>query len=227
MPAALRRSTGEIEDLYVAFDPRYRAMILVGCYAGLRIGEIAGLQKSDIRFLERKIDVKHGLVEVEGRLSIGPLKTKHSIGTVDIPDFFVKELAAHIEAFSPAGELVFTAPEGGLLSPNHWRKRFWRPAVLRSIGEPARPHDMRHSFVSRLIDEGMSIERVCEQARHSDPAFTWSVYRSKFEERNQDIQRAMQALEDVRSKAMSERRTGQIRDDGGTVAQIASAKAST
>lgn len=86
---------------------------------------------------------------------------------------------------------------------------------------------MRHSFVSRLIDEGMSIERVCEQARHSDPAFTWSVYRSKFEERNQDIQRAMQALEDVRSKAMSERRTGQIRDDGGTVAQIASAKAST
>lgn len=35
----------EIERLYDAFDPRYKAMVLVGCYAGLRIGEQCALLK--------------------------------------------------------------------------------------------------------------------------------------------------------------------------------------
>jgi integrase len=150
----------EIERLYNAFDPRYRAMILTGCYAGLRIGEMAALHKDHFSLLERRIHVRQGLTEVGGRVHIGPLKTKHSRGTVEIPDFLADELGEHLGKWGSDG-LVFTSPEGGPLRPTLWRQRFWHPAVARSIGEPARPHDMRHSFVSLLIDQRMSVEKVC------------------------------------------------------------------
>jgi len=38
----------EIERLYWAMPERYRVCVLVGAYAGLRIGEIAGLHKDDL-----------------------------------------------------------------------------------------------------------------------------------------------------------------------------------
>jgi integrase len=39
----------EVATLADAIQPRYRALVLVGAYGGLRIGELAGLRIHDLR----------------------------------------------------------------------------------------------------------------------------------------------------------------------------------
>jgi integrase len=50
----------EVRQLYDTFAPRYKPMVLVGCYAGLRIGEQGGLRASDILFGHGEISCGRG-----------------------------------------------------------------------------------------------------------------------------------------------------------------------
>jgi len=58
-------SVEEVEALADAFEPRYRAMVLLGAYAGLRFGEVSALRVAHLRLLERRIEVAEGISEVK------------------------------------------------------------------------------------------------------------------------------------------------------------------
>jgi integrase len=211
----------EIEALYEACDPRFRAMVLVACYAGLRIGEQAALREMDLLFASGQIHVRQGAFEPErGPVEFGPLKTRYSRGRVDVPVFLLDELTGHRKRFpSPTEGLaagrVFTNARGGPLRPRNWRRRFWAEAVARAGLGPATPHAMRHTFVSLLIDQGLSVEKVAEQARHRDPGFTWRVYRHRFEQRAvAGASDSALAMENVRTQAVAARQPGGRRGDG-------------
>ena len=63
----------------------------------------------------------------------------------------------------------------------NWRKRAFVPAAKAAgLNEP-RPYDPRHSFVSLLINEGVSIVEVARQAGHS-PEECLRTYAHTFEE---------------------------------------------
>ena len=62
----------------------------------------------------------------------------------------------------------------------NWRKRTFQPAC-EGVGISAIPYDLRHSFVSLLIYEGLSIVEVARQAGHS-PTVCLSTYAHCFEE---------------------------------------------
>jgi hypothetical protein len=63
----------------------------------------------------------------------------------------------------------------------NWRKRHFASAV-EAIGlKAARPSDLRHSFVSLLIQEGVSVVEVAGQAGHS-PEECLRTYAHVFEE---------------------------------------------
>jgi integrase len=57
---------------------RYRALVLVGAYGGLRIGELAGLRRGRVDVLRGTVTVAEIVVEVRGVLHIGPPKTRAS-----------------------------------------------------------------------------------------------------------------------------------------------------
>jgi integrase len=62
-----------------------------------------------------------------------------------------------------------------------WHKDAFGPAK-RAAGVPkARPYDLRHSFVSLLIQEGVSIIEIARQAGHN-PTMTLEVYGHVFNE---------------------------------------------
>ena len=44
----------EVATLADAIDPRYRALVLVGAYCGLRFGELAGLKRDRVDLLHRR-----------------------------------------------------------------------------------------------------------------------------------------------------------------------------
>lgn len=79
-----------------AIDPRYRALVFVGGYGGLRIGELAGLLVADLDMLRGVVKVQRQVVEVGGKLTVSPLKTRAAQRQVRLPHVAVDELGRHL-----------------------------------------------------------------------------------------------------------------------------------
>src|SRR4030095_1860803 len=129
----------------------YRALVLVGAYGGLRIGELAGLRRRRVDLLRGTVQVAEIVVEVQGVLHVGPPKTRASRRTVGLPRFVVEELAAHLAGPGDPEGFVFTAPQGGPLRLLTFRTRVWRPAIRAAGLEGLRIHDLRHTAVALWI----------------------------------------------------------------------------
>ena len=126
-------SINEVEHLAETITPRYRLFVLTGAYAGLRPGELAALRTDRLDLPRRQLRVEE------------PLKTPAARRTVSFSPFLAEELATHLDTYPGEKNLAFTAPEGGPLDLRVFRRRFWYPAVRASVGEPMRPHDLRHT----------------------------------------------------------------------------------
>jgi integrase len=113
-----------LDHLTKVIHPRYRALVVVGAYGGLRIGELAGLRRARVDLLRGAVTVAETITEVKGRLFIGPPKTRAGRRTVGLPPFVVRELQAHLVAQGSPSSHVFTAPGGGPLRVRSFRARF-------------------------------------------------------------------------------------------------------
>ena len=159
---------GEVDELAGAIDPRYRALVYLGAYGGLRLGELLALRRDRVNPLTRKVDVATTLGEVRGKLVENPPKTRAGRRTVSIPPSVAAELERHLAAF-PGGEgdYLFTAHCGGPVRAAGWRQRVWGPAVRRAGFEGLRPHDLRHTAVALWIEAGASPNEVAARAGHA------------------------------------------------------------
>jgi integrase len=66
--------------------------------------------------------------------------------------------------------LVFPGPHGkpwSLTDYQNWRRRIYAPTAQACGVEHPRPYYLRHSFVSLLIQEGLSVVEVAPQAGHA------------------------------------------------------------
>ena len=159
-------SVEEVEALADAFDPRYRVLVLVGAYAGLRFGEASALRPLHLRPLERRIEIQEGAAEVNGRLYVGPLKTKQSRRVVTIPAFLADELGRHL--INREADLVFPAPSGGYLRRTSFGHRFWTPAVKRAGLSPAPTfHHLRHTAAALAIAQGAHPKAIQARLGHA------------------------------------------------------------
>lgn len=86
-------NVNEIQALAESIDPRYRLLVLLGAYAGLRLGELAALKVSSFGIGYRTVTVTETLTDVRGMLAIGPPKTRASIRTVTLPGFLADEIS--------------------------------------------------------------------------------------------------------------------------------------
>jgi integrase len=143
---------------------------------GLRVGEAVALKRS-------KVDVKRGRViidasasEVAGRLTFGATKTKGSTRTITLPRFVVDQLAEHMRRHPTETGLVFSAPDGGPLRPNNWRRRVYGPALERAGLPHQSIHSLRHVCASTLAAAGGNAVEIAARLGHSNPAITQRVY---------------------------------------------------
>lgn len=182
-------SIQEVEHLADSIRPRYRAFVLAGAYTGLRPGELAALRIDRLDLLRRQLRVEE------------PLKTSAARRMVSFPPFLADELAAHLTAHPGRDGLVFTAPEGGPLRLRLFRRRFWYPAVLQSVGKPMRPHDLRHTHVALLIAAGEDPYVISKRLGHASIRTTYDVYGHLFEGRDRE---AASALEEARERTLAD-----------------------
>jgi integrase len=112
-------TTPEVDRLAEAMDPRYRAVVLLAAYGGLRASELFGLRAKRVDVLRRQVTIAETVVDVGGHLHFGPPKTRAGNHTVPLPRVASEPLGEHLatDARTPE-DLVFTAPEGGPVSLN-------------------------------------------------------------------------------------------------------------
>ncbi|CAN5801698.1 hypothetical protein BH23ACT8_BH23ACT8_12280 [soil metagenome] len=65
----------EVELLAETIAPRFRAMVLVAAYGGMRFGELTALRRERVDILRGRVQVAENLVQVGADLSFGPTKT--------------------------------------------------------------------------------------------------------------------------------------------------------
>lgn len=172
----------EVGNLADAIDPAYKALVVLGAYGGLRLGEMLGLRRQHVNVLHAHVDVVETLATVRGQLIVNPPKTRAGRRHVPLPRVVVDALNEHL-AGQPAGtDLVFSAAQGGHVRSELWRRRTWRPAcVAAGLGELVdrddgtgrttysglRPHDLRHTAVALWIAAGASPREVASRAGHT------------------------------------------------------------
>lgn len=158
---------------------RYRVAVLLGYYAGLRWGELAGLRRRDVDVLRNRVTVARTASMVGGQVTYGPPKTRAGQRTLPVARSIMAQVADHLAQHVRPGPdaLVLANRDGGpVLRPNFTR-RVWRPA-LAAAGLPSTltPHAMRHGYASWLIGARFSIKEVSTWCGHSSVAVTLSIY---------------------------------------------------
>ena len=166
-------TVAQVAALADAIDPRYRALILVAAYGGLRWGELVGLRVKRVDLLHGRVTVAEQVTEVNGQLLPGPPKTEAGRRTVTLPAVAAVALAEHLASFAEPGPegLVFPAPQGGYLRRSNFRRRWWVPAT-RAVGvEGLRVHDLRHSAATMALAAGANTRELME--RMATPRRRW------------------------------------------------------
>jgi integrase len=184
----------EVSLLADEIHPAYRALVYLGAYGGLRIGEMAGLRR-------RRIDLRAGTVEVveivtepEGVLCIGPPKTRASRRAVGLPAFVVDELRQHLSSVKDPDAFTFTSMRRGPFRPTNFRDRIWRPATTATGLTGLRVHDLRHTAVALWIAAGASPKEVASRAGHTSVSFTLDRYGHLYPEADRALRDRLDAL---------------------------------
>jgi integrase len=174
----------EVRRIAEAIDDRYRALVLVCGFGGLRIGEALGLRWRNVDLPRRTVRVIEQATEVGGEVRNGQaLKTPGSRRTVTLPAFVAEAIAIHAERYGPASPaaLVFRAPGGGPVRRTNYRRRAWLPA-LDAAGVPhATPHDLRHFAASAAIASGAHPKAIQARLGHASIRTTLDRYGHLFD----------------------------------------------
>jgi len=195
LPEMKFATVDEVAELADAVGPRYRVLVLLAAFGGLRWGELAGLRRRRVDLLHRTVTVAEIVTEVNGRLDIGPPKTEASKRTVVLSAFLIDELAAHLAQRAEMGPdgLMFPAVEGGLMRRSNFRRRTWEPAT-RAVGvHGLRFHDLRHSAGTISAVAGATTKELMARMGHSSPRAAL-IYQHATAERDEAIANALDRM---------------------------------
>jgi integrase len=177
--ASMRIMSAEEVNAALQAAGDFRGFVEVCVFAGLRLGEAAGLQLRDVNFLGRSITVAR---QVQGATN----KTAHIVSpkyeserTVYVPDELVASLATHVKRqnVTDHDEQLFVTPLGRLWHRNNAAGE-WRRIIREAVGlsEEVTLHTLRHTFASNLIAQGCDVVTVQRALGHSTPSITLNVY---------------------------------------------------
>ena len=152
------------------------AVTLVG--TGLRFGEATALQVRDLDLDGEPptLRVARAWQHTDGpERELGPPKTERGRRLVSLPDEVVGVLrpivtGRHREAF------VFVNKRGAPIRQNSFHEIWTRALDDADIGKRPRIHDLRHTHVSWLIAQGVSLAVIQRRLGHEDIRTTVNTY---------------------------------------------------
>lgn len=141
----------------------------LACFAGLRRGEVLGLRRGDIDLEAGLIRIERQRVRVRGQLVTAPPKSSAGVRIVPISPELAPILTKAARYLLPAAYLVPISPET--------LGRRWNTAQKAAgIKAPYRFHDLRHTYATRLVLEGINLRVLQYVIGHADYQLTVSTY---------------------------------------------------
>ena len=145
-------------------------MYYVELATGLRRGELLGLKWEDIDLERGDLRVKWQVARIDGEIVEAPLKTKNAYRTLPLAEDTIQVLKQQKKKVG-SSPWVFPSPTGGPISPDSVLHMLHR--VLKRAGLPrVRFHDLRHTFATLALQNGMDIKTVSGMLGHFSAGFT-------------------------------------------------------
>jgi site-specific recombinase XerD len=132
---------------------RDRAIVALMAFAGLRVGEVGSLEVADVALTARtgQVRVRRGKGDVERTV---PLAAEARAALTD----WLRERGGL------PGDPLFAGPEGASLTVRALHRAV--ASQGRRAGLAVTPHALRHTFVTRLVRQGLDLPLVAELAGH-------------------------------------------------------------
>ncbi|MEM9895309.1 MAG: tyrosine-type recombinase/integrase [Bacteroidota bacterium] len=124
---------------------KHKAMLTTIYSAGLRIGELLNLKIGDIDSDNMRIWVREGK-GVKDRMTV-------------LSPMLLKLLRRYYINHQPK-EYLFEGPSGGQYSATSVRKVLQRSVKKANIHKTVRPHTLRHSFATHLLENGTNLRYI-------------------------------------------------------------------
>ena len=175
-----------------AVYPDFYPLLFTAIFTGMRQGELFALTWDSINWITRKITIDKNYTH--GR--IGTPKNGKT-RKVDMSHELVKVLKEWRLA-CPNGEnnLVFPNGDGEYQDANNMAKRRFKPSLQRAGIDSIRFHDLRHTYASLLLANGVPMKYVQHQLGHSSIKMTMDLYTHLLPEVNEQCINLLDRLTD-------------------------------
>jgi integrase len=197
--------------LEVAQGSYYYPIIYTALSSGLRQAELLGLRWRDVDLDYMTISVNQVLYKRCGVCQFKTPKTNTSRRSVNMTpklaiylrDYRESKQALYNRILQPFNldTLVFSTLEGQPIDPAVLGHNFHKIAVKAGLGN-VRFHDLRHSFASLMLKQGVSPKVISSALGHASVAFTMDTY-SHILNGMQD--KAMELLNEVLPEGVSQK----------------------
>lgn len=138
----------EIQTLLKSLDGKYKTMIAISYYTGLRLGEVLGLTWADINLDAKTLTVNKQFAMISNRtLGIKPPKSANGYRTIPMPGPLCDKLREYR-----------TGNSTGRLFPAKSCK--YIPAAIQRYVPGKTFHDLRHTYATKLLANGVDIKTV-------------------------------------------------------------------
>ena len=143
--------------------------------SGLRRGELLALLWTDLDVENMTISVTKQVNRINGQLKVSQPKTSNSIRTIPIPKQAVDLLILEHEKH-PDSPYMFPSPKTGTMSdPDSFRHTHEK--ILAAAGiEHIRFHDLRHTFATLSLQNGVDVKTLSNMLGHYSAGFTLDTY---------------------------------------------------
>lgn len=177
----------EIMDLLQSEPLHWRMLFTLAVTAGLRRGELLGLEWSRVNFENSQIEITQTIVLSSQGPVIKAPKSHSSNRIVTLTKSVIEELRIFKDEWiknklaigdrwtGGDKEWVFCSSTGNHLypsSPSNWWSKFAKKQKIRYI----RFHDLRHTSASLLIAKGVHAKIISVRLGHSDTSITMNTY---------------------------------------------------
>ncbi|WP_034088210.1 tyrosine-type recombinase/integrase [Streptacidiphilus albus] len=184
----------EVFQLAEAIQPRFRLLVLLASFLGLRWGELIALRGQDIDLDAGTVRVRAAVAELRsGKRVTKPPKSRAGVRTVAIPEVILPALRLHMGIFAESGRdgRVFIGAKGATPRRNHFN-RLWHKACGEVGIKDLHFHDLRHTGNTLTASTGASTKELMARFGHSTTRAAL-IYQHATEERQRTIADALNA----------------------------------
>lgn len=164
---------------------RLETLFLVALCLGMREGEVLALGLADLDLDHKRLQIRHALQRVDGRLQLVPTKTEESQRSVRLPDAVVASLREHLarreqekawaaDDWVETGRL-FTTRRGTMLDARNMLREYYKLRAASGLPK-IRFQDLRHSAASLLHAAGVPSHAIQKLLGHASVRTTEEIY---------------------------------------------------